>query len=212
MRRMVCTVVLLVSLSACVNGSGFPPAPRLPYPAWYVGFAAPKHMEVWVETVDVLDKRGLAFFRVHGGVASYTGKVKGWHQGASEGKPINNVDLPDKLLLRWQSLAEPQTYKIKIQIPQWVREEMVRPERVLCPWNQQWKTDYREMITLGMAPGGIVKVWIGGSCLGFTEVGRYQAEVEPLGPYRGASKGKYIPLEPENKAYVDQHGIPYGSW
>jgi hypothetical protein len=212
MRRMVCTVVLLVSLSACVNGSGFPPAPRLPYPAWYVGFAAPKHMEVWVETVDVLDKRGLAFFRVHGGVASYTGKVKGWHQGASGGKPINNVDLPDKLLLRWQSLAEPQTYKIKIQIPQWVREEMVRPERVLCPWNQQWKTDYREMITLGMAPGGIVKVWIGGSCLGFTEVGRYQAEVEPLGPYRGASKGKYIPLEPENKAYVDQHGIPYGSW
>ena len=212
MRRMVCTVVLLVSLSACVNGSGFPPAPRLPYPAWYVGFAAPKHMEVWVETVDVLDKRGLAFFRVHGGVASYTGKVEGWHQGASGGKPINNVDLPDKLLLRWQSLAEPQTYKIKIQIPQWVREEMVRPERVLCPWNQQWKTDYREMITLGMAPGGIVKVWIGGSCLGFTEVGRYQAEVEPLGPYRGASKGKYIPLEPENKAYVEQHGIPYGSW
>ena len=66
--------------------------------------------------------------------------------------------------------------------------------------------------TLGMAPGGIVKMWVGGSCLGFKEVGRFQAEVEPLGPYRGASKGKYVSLEPENKAYVEQHGIPYGSW
>jgi hypothetical protein len=108
--------------------------------------------------------------------------------------------------------VEPQAYKISIRIPQWVRDEMIRPERVLCQFQQRWKTDYREMITLGMAPGGIVKVWVGGSCLGFKEVGRYQAKVEPLGPYRGASKGKYVPLEPENKAYIDQHGIPYGSW
>jgi hypothetical protein len=68
------------------------------------------------------------------------------------------------------------------------------------------------MITLGMAPGGIVKVWVGGACLDFKEVGRFQAEIEPLGPYIGKSKGQYIPLEPENKAYIDQHGIPYGSW
>jgi hypothetical protein len=211
-RRLACAVVLLCSLSACANGPRLPPTPKLPYPAWYVGFAAPKHMEVWVETVDVLDKRGLAFYRVHGGVASYTGKAEGWHRGGSGGKPINNVDLPDQIFLRWQSLVEPQAYKLKIQIPQWVRDEMVRPERVLCQWNQQWKIDYRETISLGMAPGGIVKMWVGGSCLGFTEVGRFQAEVEPRGPYRGASKGKYVPLEPENKAYIDQHGIPYGSW
>ncbi|MEX6667019.1 DUF2931 family protein [Pseudomonas sp. W2-17] len=177
-----------------------------------MGLAAPQHMEVWVETVDVLDQRGLAFFRVHGGVAGYTGKAAGWHRGGGKSKPVNNVDLPNHIFLRWQSLVEPQAYKIKIQIPQWVRDEMVRPERVLCQWNQQWKTDYREMITLGMAPGGIVKMWVGGSCLGFKEVGRFQAEVEPLGPYRGASKGKYVSLEPENKAYVEQHGIPYGSW
>jgi hypothetical protein len=169
-------------------------------------------MEVWVETVDVLDKRGLAFYRVHGGVASYTGKTEGWHGGGSGGKPINNVDLPGQIFLRWQSLVEPQAYKINIQIPQWVRDEMVRPERVICKFKQRWKTDYRDIIALGMAPGGIVKVWVGGACLGFTEIGRFQAEVEPRGPYRGASKGKYVPLEPENKAYIDQHGIPYGSW
>lgn len=81
MRRLASTVLMLCSLSACANGPRLPPTPNLPYPAWYVGFAAPKHMEVWVETVDVLDKRGLAFYRVHGGVASYTGKTEGWHGG-----------------------------------------------------------------------------------------------------------------------------------
>ena len=155
---------------------------------------------------------GIRLFNVHAGVAGYTRKPEGWHKGTSGGKPINNVDLPDQLLLRWQSLVEPQAYKISIRIPQWVRDEMVRPERVYCRGSKEWIDDYRFAITLGMAPGGIVKVWAGGPCLGFKEVGRYQAKVEPLGPYRGASKGKYIPLEPENKAYIDQHGIPYGSW
>jgi hypothetical protein len=211
-RRLARAVVLLCSLSACANGPRLPPTPELPYPAWYIGLAAPKHMEVWVETVDVLDKRGLAFYRVHGGVVSYTGKVEGWHKGGGKSKPINNVDLPDRIFLRWQSLVEPQAYKINIQIPQWVRNEMLRPERVICKFKQRWKTDYRDIIALGMAPGGIVKVWVGGSCLGLTEIGRFQAEVEPRGPYRGASKGKYVPLEPENKTYIDQHGIPYGSW
>jgi hypothetical protein len=53
----------------------------------------------------------------------FTRKPEGWHKGTSGGKPINNVDLPDQLLLRWQSLVEPQAYKISIRIPQWVRDE-----------------------------------------------------------------------------------------
>lgn len=212
MRRLVFAAGLLISLSACAAGGSVPPPVKLPYPAWYVGFAAPRHMEVWVESVDVLDQRGYVFFNVHAGVAGYTRKSEGWHKGTSGGKPINNVDLPDHLLLRWQSLVEPQAYKISIRIPQWVRDEMVRPERVLCQWNQQWKTDYRETITLGMAPGGIVKVWLGGSCLGFKEVGRYQAKVEPLGPNQDGKGLFYRPPNPEAQAWIDQNGIPYGSW
>jgi hypothetical protein len=209
MKRLILVLGLLISLTACASG---PRPPKLPYPAWSVGLAAPKHMEVWVESVDVLDQRGFGYFRVHGGVAGYTGEVKGWHKGVSGGKPINNVDLPEKIYLRWQSLVEPQAYTIGIQIPPWVRDEMVRPERVFCQGSRKWKDDYRKIITLGMAPGGIVKVWVGGPCLGFKEVGRFQAKVHPLGPYQGKSKGKYVPLEPENKAYIENNGIPYGSW
>ncbi len=212
MKRLILLLGVLLSLSACATGPRAPSPPKLPYPAWYIGLAAPKHMEVWVETVDVLDQRGVPFFHVFGGVASYTGQVAGWHKGGGAMKPINHVDLPQRILLRWQSLVEPQAYWARIEIPQWVRDEMVRPERAFCLWPEEWKNDYRKMITLGMAPGGIVKVWVGGSCLGFKEVGRFQAEIEPKGPYLGKSNGEYVPLEPENKAYVEKYGIPYGSW
>ena len=209
MKRLSLLLGLLFSLCACASG---PKPPKLPYNSWYVGLAAPRHMEVWVEGVDVIDMRGMAYFRVHGGVAGYTRKVEGWHKGGGATMPVNNVDLPDRIFIRWQSLAEPQTYKINIKIPQWVRDEMVRPHRVFCKWDKATVTLYRDTISLGMAPGGIVKVWVGTGCLEHKEVGRFQAEIEPLGPYKGRSNGKYVPIEPENKAYVDKHGIPYGSW
>jgi hypothetical protein len=126
--------------------------------------------------------------------------------------PVSNVDLPQGIVLRWQSLVEPQAYWIRIKIPQWVRDEMVKPERVFCESYQEWVDDYRDSITLGMAPGGIVKVWVGGACLDFKEVGRYQAEVEPLGPYRNGKGIYYRAPTPEAQAYIDQHGIPYGTW
>ncbi|MNF51203.1 hypothetical protein D3C87_1000190 [compost metagenome] len=212
MKRLSLLIGLLLSLCACASEPQPPAPPKLPYDSWYVGLAAPRFMEVWVETVDVLDQRGSAFFRVHGGVASYTGQPEGWHEGAGAMRPVNHVDLPERLFLRWQSLAEPQAYKIRIPIPQWVRDEMVKPERGFCHWSKTWKIDHRKMITLGMAPGGIVKVWVGGACLDFKEVGRFQAEVEPRGPYLNGKGVFYRALKPEAQAYIDAHGIPYGTW
>jgi hypothetical protein len=89
--RLTLLACLLFSLGACASGPQSVPAPKLPYDSWYVGFAAPRHMEVWVETVDVLDQRGLPFFRVSAGVAGYTRKPEGWHKGGGSMKPVNNV-------------------------------------------------------------------------------------------------------------------------
>jgi hypothetical protein len=77
MKRLSLLLGLLFSLCACASGPGLPPRPNLPYPSWYVGLAAPQHMEVWVEGVDVMDQRKIAFFNVFGGVASYTGNPRG---------------------------------------------------------------------------------------------------------------------------------------
>ena len=164
-------LVLLLSLSACATGS----QPHLPYRAWYVGLLAPDYMEVWVESVDVIDRRGLVFERVHAGVVSIltppnnSGDPRGWPQqvGAGSGKNLPGIDLPEIVFVRWQSLVEPQTYNVRINIPVWVREEMLKPRRGYCHFQGKWRdNEYRTDITIGLAPGGIAKVWVAGPCLG----------------------------------------------
>ncbi|AOE86373.1 DUF2931 family protein [Pseudomonas sp. TCU-HL1] len=209
MKRLLLALATLL-VAGCASGYG---QPDLPYKRWRVGIGAPRFMEVWVESVDVIDRRGLAYFRIHGGVVAYNDKTPGWYNGGGKMMPVSNVDLPETLFVRWQSLVEPQTYRLRIDIPQWVRDEMVKPQRAYCHgWGKWMDNQYRYDISIGMAPGGIVKAWVGGPCLSNLEIGRYQAKVDPRGPYEGQSGGKYYYLSDEAKAYVQQHGVPYDSW
>ncbi|WP_370311045.1 DUF2931 family protein [Pseudomonas citronellolis] len=214
-RRLLITNALLLCITAatltgCSTSQG---RPKLPYNAWYVGIGAPKYMEVWVESVDVVDRRGLAYERVHAGVVGYSGSPVGWPKnGMGKLKPVTGVDLPEIIFVRWQSLVEPQTYNVRINIPQWVRDEMLKPQWTYCLGDRSWVTDYRKMISIGMAPGGIAKAWIGGPCLEEKEIGRYKAVIDKRGPYEGLSGGKYYYLSEKAEAYVKDHGIPYGSW
>ncbi|MCY1408965.1 hypothetical protein D9M71_242990 [compost metagenome] len=172
-------------------------------------------MEVWVESVDVIDRRGLAYERVHGGVVGYFGDPVGWPlQGVGGGgKPISGVDLPEIIFVRWQSLVEPQTYNVRIDIPQWGRDEMLKPQQAYCLGRMVWKIDYARIISIGMAPGGIARVWVGGPCLEPKEIGRFQAKIDKRGPYEGHSGGEYYrPPKRAAQDYIRQHGIPYGSW
>ena len=215
MKRLL-LLALLLSLSACATGS----QPRLPYRAWYVGLLAPDYLEVWVESVDVIDRRGLVFERVHAGVVSIltppnnSGNPRGWPQrvGAGSGKNLPGIDLPEIVFVRWQSLVEPQTYNVRINIPAWVREAMVHSEQVYCRFDGKVITDYRHMLTIGLAPGGIAKVWLQGPCLEPQEVGRFEGTISKLGPYDGFTKGEHYPLSDISRAYIDTHGVPYGSW
>lgn len=215
--RTLLLVLSLALLSGCANGQG---TPKLPYDAWSVGVFAPNYMEVWIESVDVIDRRGLVFERVRSGVASITnppnnkGKPAGWPKrpGGST-KNLPGIDLPEIIFVRWQSLVEPQTYNVRINIPAWVREEMLKPQRGYCHWGGQWRDNqYRKTITIGLAPGGIAKVWVDGPCLEGIEIGRLEGVISKVGPYGGKSDGNYYFLSDEAKAYIEEHGIPYGSW
>ncbi|WP_337058348.1 DUF2931 family protein [Pseudomonas sp. USHLN015] len=210
MKRLLLALFIL-SLAGCAAGSG---RPRLPYDYWYVGIGAPRFMEVWVESVDVIDRRGYAYFDIHGGVVAYNDKTPGWYDGGGKMMPVSNVDLPETLFVRWQSLVEPQTYKLRIDIPQWVRDVMLKPQRAFCRADGEWVDNlYRYDISIGMAPGGIAKAWVGGPCLSNIEIGRYQAKVDTRGPYEGHSNGRYYrPPTGAAQAYIEQHGIPYESW
>ncbi|WP_313025316.1 DUF2931 family protein [Pseudomonas lopnurensis] len=202
----------LFLLGGCATSQGHP---GLPYRAWFVGLGAPEHMEVWVESVDVIDRRGLAYGEVYSGIVSYTGSSSGWPDQVSGGKGKNlpGIDLPEIIFVRWQSLVEPQTYNVRINIPEWVRQEMLKPDSAYCRWDGKVIDGlYRKVITIGLAPGGIAKAWVGGPCLDSIEIGRFEAAISKAGPYGGKSDGHYYFLSDEAKAYIEQHGVPYGSW
>lgn len=139
-----------------------------------------------------------------------SGNTAGWCSGLGwgAGRHVNGADLPRRIYVRWQSLAEPQTYRVILEIPERARQLMSERLDPPCP-----ASEYREAFALGLAPGGVVRGWVMSTCGEPIEVLRAQAEIEPKEPPQGKTGGQYaLPLEPESRAYIEKHGIPYGSW
>jgi len=121
---------------------------------------------------------------------------------------MTGLDLPYVVSLRWQSLVEPQTYHALFTVPDWARAKMIERLLAECPVSGR-TSDYRKDLTIGLAPGGVVKVWIMGPCLDLIEVMTLQAEIEPKGPYQGQMKGQYaLPLTDVTQAYIAKYGVP----
>ncbi|MED5611672.1 DUF2931 family protein [Pseudomonas sp. JH-2] len=214
--RTLVLLGLLLGLTGCAGS-----AHRLPYDSWRLGLFAPNYMEVWIETADAVDVQDRVFRRAMNGIVAINtpknlkGDPRGWPKrpGAGKGKQVLGADLPRLIYVRWQSLAEPQTYEAYIVIPEATRQAMVVGEKAFCQADAKWITDYRKMLTVGLAPGGIARVWLIGPCLSAIDVARVQGTVVKKGPDGGLSGGQYaLPLEPESKAYIEKYGIPYGSW
>ena len=219
LRRLLTLLAVGLLISGC-SGTNSHRA-RLPYDAWRLGFFAPNYMEVWIETADAVDIHDRWFKRAMSGVSAVSnppnlkGNPKGWPKrpGDGAGKYVYGADLPRFIYVRWQSLAEPQTYYAYIEIPEATRQVMLKGERAFCKADGKWITGYRENIVIGLAPGGIAKAWINGGCLDPIEINRVQGKVVTKGPYLGESGGQYgLKLEPDAQAYIDAFGIPYDSW
>ncbi len=217
------STLIFVLLGGCAHGE----SSSLPYEAWSLNFFTPDYMEAWIETADVVDSNE----RIFGGAGSglpamgypralsegipteFRGKPAGWRDNpGGKGRYVVGADLPRLVYVRWQSMAEPQTYEAYIEINESVRRLMRKRENVFCTFDGRVVTQYRKLLVVGLAPGGVAKVWVKGPCLKATEVSRVQGTINPEGPYGGKSNGKHRPLSEESKAYVDKFGIPYGSW
>jgi len=81
-----------------------------------------------------------------------------------------------------------------------------------CAKTPDQEARFMASIYLGLAPGGVVQVWVRDECHHPIKVARAQAEVEPLGPHLGKSDGHYYPQSEKSKRYIEKYGIPYGSW
>jgi hypothetical protein len=217
-------LILSLILSGCASGN----RSSLPYEAWHLSFFAPDYMEVWIETADTYGINGMVRVQAGSGIPAigyprafskgipevFRGDPKGWDESPSwgKGKYVKGADLPKQIYVRWQSLVEPQTYHTRIDIPESTREIMRKKETAFCRFTGKTEVQYRKAIVIGLAPGGIAKVWVTGVCLSPIEVTTVQAKVDPTGPYDGKSGGKHRPLSPTSKAYVEKFGVPYGSW
>ena len=214
LRAAIC-LALLLCLVGCANG-----APRLPNDAWWLGLFAPNYMEVWIETADAVDVQDRVFREIMSGIPAIQtpkylkGNPRGWPErpGAGKSKRVLGADLPRLLYVRWQSLVEPQTYEVYIVIPEVTRQAMLKGKKTFCQADAKWITGYRDGLTVGLAPGGIARVWLVGACLSPIDVARVQGEVVKEGPYLGKASGYYRPPKAPSQAYIDKFGVPYGSW
>jgi hypothetical protein len=189
-------------------------------PWWSLEFAAPIYMTGWVEASVVDDVQERRFS--HGsagviGVGEYGYRkelARGWPNGLA-GTGIRGVvgaDLPKHIYVRWQSVVESQTYRAWLEIPEQARTIMHDATHRRCPETPEQNASYIASVTLGLAPGGVIQVWVRDECNKPVKVARAKAEVETLGPHLGKSGGHYYPLPEASKRYVKKYGIPYGSW
>lgn len=185
-------------------------------PWWSIDFQGPSYMIGTVEDSTVEDIQGQLFN--NGGTGMIGGDTdthgpdaaRGWHSIGGSVRPVTGADLPKRIYVRWQSVVEPQTYKSWVDIPEKARQIMQASINKPCPATS--RSRYGASLVVGMAPGGIVQVWVKDSCHQAVKVARAQAEVEPLGPHLGKANGHYYPQTEASKRYVEQYGIPYCSW
>ena len=135
----------------------------LPYDAWSLDFFNPDYMEVWIETADVLDINDHVFRGAGRGIPStgyprglskgipavFKGDAKGWFEDPTgKGRYVTGADLPRLVYVRWQSMAEPQTYGAYIEIPESARDTMLKAENAYCGAVGKWKTGIERLIKI----------------------------------------------------------------
>lgn len=217
MKLLVTLLCTLLAASCSADPLSAKNDPKSPW--WELGFTEPRYMKVWVEDTAVEDIKGRTFLHTGSGSASGgqpedgTESAKGWHGVGSSAKAVVGADLPKRIFVRWQSIVEPQTYRVWVDIPEEARQLMLTSVNQRCAKTPEQTATYISSVYLGLAPGGVVQVWVRDACHHPVKVARAQAEIEPLGPSQGKNQGRYAyPVNEKAKRYIEKFGIPYGSW
>ena len=208
----------LLMLSACENdplsGANDPKDDT-----WSIDFVGPSFMQGWLELIVVEDMKGRLLGGPSGGGlgANHEGLDKeyarGWEREIGNYYSMTGADLPKRIYVRWQSIIEQITYTGWVTISEDARSIMRGSTARRCPDRPEQPARFYQSLTLGLAPGGVIRVWVQDNCSNNVLVDHGQAQVEPLGPYQGRNQGRYAyPVDENAKRYVERWGIPYGSW
>jgi hypothetical protein len=219
MMRMLVALLGALLLSGCQAADPLSAAQDPHSPWWGLGFTGPSYMLGEVEESIVEDINGRLFQRPGGGAVGTgdpddgTESARGWGGMGGGGMHVLGADLPKRIFVRWQSVVELKTYRAWVEIPEEARQIMRKATTRRCHTDPDSPSAYDASLNLGLAPGGIVQVWVRDECHRPVKVARAQAEIEPLGPDQGNNEGRYAYKISENtKRYIERFGIPYGSW
>lgn len=217
--KVLVTLLCALFMSGCQSADPLSAKNDPKSGAWELAFTEPYYMKVWVEDSAVEDIHGRLFKRTGSGTAAggepENGKesARGWHAVGGAAKAVIGADLPKRIYVRWQSIAEPQTYQVWVEVSEEARNLMAQSVNQRCPETPEQQASYSASIYLGLAPGGVVQLFVRDSCHRPVKVGRAQAQIEPLGPSQGKNQGRYAyPVSEKSKRYIEEFGIPYGSW
>ncbi|WP_297846431.1 DUF2931 family protein [Pseudomonas sp.] len=222
MNKKILFALLIVFIS--VGCQRFDPmsGTRDPHISWWdLRFTGPSYMVGVIEDSAVVDINGELFRHGSSGAVGYGDpgdekeSAKGWSGTGASGRSVTGADFPRRIFVRWQSIVEPQTYRGWIEIPEEARQIMRTSTARRCPSAPEQRTRVSAAVTLGLAPGGIIQLWVMDNCHRAVKIAdaRVQAEIEPLGPSQGLTEGRYAyKISDVSKRYIERFGIPYGSW
>ncbi|MDX1304595.1 DUF2931 family protein [Photobacterium sp.] len=176
---------------------------------WTVTAATPQHYRAKVEKALVLGESKKNGWRAMiGGYAPYSNNPLSWAgvERLSAGYSIKSKELPYIIYIQWYSLANKMAFEKSITIPESIREEMRVYHDVRCG-SLDLLRPYKDNILLGLAPDGMISVFLNGGCFENELQFKVQAAVTPV-----PEDFIFPELDAEDKAYVDEHGVPTGSW
>lgn len=170
---------------------------------WHIGVGAPEHYDVWVEDFELMSS-GDIYRRMQAGYVSCCWKGPRGPRG--KGGPT--ISIPGRIMIRWYSFAENKTYQTVLSLPADLRERML--ERAAYETSQGQFERPRDILTVGVAPGGTVVAWIQNQIGNEIEVARTHAkEIEGTSAAYQSSIKRY---REENGDFIDEHGVPTEGW
>ena len=119
----------------------------------------------------------------------------GWGMATSGISPIH-APVPDTLVMTWRSLVERKFYTGEWALPKEKMKQLFK-EGIVDP-DTKMKELY-DLIQLGLAPKGVIIVWLSGTSGTQVEVGRFQGHETTIDPKDAYDNAKYM-FEPD---YID---------
>ncbi|MGF1907452.1 DUF2931 family protein [Aliivibrio salmonicida] len=176
---------------------------------WTISTMSPKYYTVRGDTLLIVGEKKAGGWKGMIGKAtmesldplSWEG-LERFHSGYS----IKSTELPSLFYIRWHSLSNKKTYNKSVRVSEEIRKKMSEYHDMRCGFNNGLYP-YKDNILLGLAPDGMISVFLNGTCFKNELQFKVQAVEEEV-----SDDFIYLELSEEAQAYVDKHGVPVGIW